>query len=49
VFSLHARNNQAGPASSREITKLKDVLAGVAWASDPGSEQTWPEVMAWAK
>ena len=49
VFSLHARGPQSGPASSRETTKLKDVLAGVEWASDPGSEQTWPEVTAWAK
>lgn len=48
-FQLSLRRTQYGPASSRLTTTLKDILAGVVWASDPGSENTWPEVTAWAK
>jgi hypothetical protein len=36
----------SGPDYGRvkPTTNLKDILAGVAWASDPGNEQTWPTV-----
>ena len=27
----------------------QDILAGVAWAPDPGNEATWPTVSDWAK
>ncbi len=48
-FSLGQRGATYGPASSRVTTKLKNILADVEWAQDPGDERTWPEVTAWTK
>jgi hypothetical protein len=39
-----------GPDSGgRATTNLEDILGGIAWASDPGNELTWPAVADWVK
>jgi hypothetical protein len=41
----------SGPSHGRvrPTIDLEDVLAGVAWPSDAGNEQTWPAVTDWVK
>jgi len=46
-FSLGPHGGYHTPAPSRITTKLKDVLAGVEWASDPGRDATWRPVNDW--
>jgi hypothetical protein len=46
VFEL---SGPAGIPVKPPTTNLKDILVGVAWASDPGNEQIWPTVTDWVK
>jgi hypothetical protein len=41
----------SGPSHGRvrPTIDLEDVLAGVAWPSDAGNEQTWLAVTDWVK
>lgn len=37
------------PGAAKPIANLKEILANVTWAPDPGNEATWPAVTDWAK
>lgn len=49
VFGLSGPWPRPGGAPTPPEADLRDILAGVVWASDPGNSQTWPAVADWTE
>lgn len=49
VFELEGPSGQPGQPLPAPQANLKDILATLTWAPDPGNEQTWLPVTDWVK
>lgn len=49
VFELEGPSGQPGQTRPAPQADLKDILATLIWAPDPGNEQTWRSVSEWVK